>query len=349
MSVTKKVFGTDKNSGKTIFQYSIKNKYGMKAEIINFGAILTHLWVPDAEGVLADVTLGHDELEPYYENAGCLGATVGPSANRIGGAAFVIDGVKYKIPVNEGENNLHSDNIQGYQKRVFEAEEGENAVTFFLTDVDGCMGFPGNKLMKVTYSLSDENELRLEYQASSDKKTVLNPTNHSYFNLCGQGSGTIEDHILWLKASHYTVTARGSIPTGEILPVSGTPMDFTTAKTIGKEIDTDYAQLKLTSGYDQNWVVDDFDGQLQLIAEVCAPGTTRQMKVFTTLPGVQFYAGNFLDDQKGKQEAEYHKRYGLALETQYFPDSVNKTNFPDVVFGPDRKYVSTTIYAFSNQ
>lgn len=349
MSVTKKVFGTDKNSGRTVYQYSLENKTGMKAEVISFGAVLTHLWVPDAGGVLADVVLGHDELESYFENPGYLGATVGPSANRIGGASFVIDGVKYKIPVNEGENNLHSDNIQGYQKRVFDAEEGENSVSFYLEDEDGCMGFPGNKKMRVTYSLNDENELRLDYQASSDKNTVLNPTNHSYFNLLGQGEGTIENHILWLKASYYTATARGSIPTGEVVPVAGTPMDFTAAKAVGKEIDSDYSQLRMTSGYDQNWVIDHFDGQLQLVAEVTVPETTRTMKVFTTLPGIQFYAGNFLGDQKGKQGAEYHNRYGLALETQYFPDSVNKTSFPDVIFGPERKYVSTTVYAFSNR
>ncbi len=346
MGVTKKIFGTEKESGKAIYQYTIENGNGMRAEIINYGAILTELWVPDRSGKMADVVLGHDTLEPYYENPGFLGATVGPNANRIGNAKFVIDGVEYSVPVNENSNNLHSDKKQGYHMRVYEAEMGENSVRLYLTDEDGCMGFPGNKKFEVIYTLTEENELRLDYHATSDKNTVLNPTNHTYFNLKGQAGGSIEDHMLWLKASHYTPTDAGSIPTGEIAPVEGTPMDFTSPKRIGAEIGKDFEQLQLAGGYDHNWVLDDFDGQLQLVAEVSVYGTDRRLRVYTTLPGIQFYAGNFLGDQTGKIGVKYHDRVGFALETQYFPDSVNKENFPNAVFGPDRQYTSTTVYQF---
>lgn len=346
MSVTKKAFGTDKKSGKTVYEYSIENENGMCAKILNFGGILRELWIPDDDGALADVVLGHDTLEPYYENPGFLGASIGPSANRIGGAKFMIDGMEYHVPVNENENNLHSDYENGYHVRMYEVEEGKNCIRLSVQDEDGAMGFPGNKKLEIIYTVTEENELRLEYHFASDKRTILNPTNHSYFNLRGQDGGSIEDHELWLNASHYTPTAAGSIPTGEIAPVAGTPMDFTKSKKIGLEIDADNEQLHLAGGYDHNWVIDGADGQLQLVAKVTAPGTGRVMKVYTTLPGIQFYAGNFLGEQDGKAGAKYHNRCGLALETQYFPDSVHKDNFPDVIFGPDRQYVSTTIYQF---
>lgn len=349
MSITKKVLGTDKKSGKAVYEYHIVNKNGMCAKVLNFGGIIRELWVPDKDGKLADVVLGHDTLEPYYENPGFLGAAVGPSANRIGGASFEIDGVTYKVPVNENENNLHSDNENGYHVRVFEVEEGKNSIKLMLQDEDGRMGFPGSKKLEMIYTVTDENEFRIDYHFVSDKRTVLNPTNHSYFNLRGQDGGSIEDHVLWLKASHYTPVAAGSIPTGEIAPVEGTPMDFTEAKKIGQEIGADFEQLKLGGGYDHNWVLNDVDGQLQLVAKVTAPGTSRVMKVYTTLPGIQFYAGNFLGEQDGKSGQKYHNRCGLALETQYFPDSIHKENFSDVIFGPDRQYVSGTVYQFCNE
>ena len=236
MSIIKKVFGTDKKSRKAVYEYSIKNDKGMCAKILNYGGIIRELWVPDKNGKLADVVLGHDDLMPYYENEGFLGVAVGPSANRIGGAKFEIDGVEYQIPVNENENNLHSDKENGYHVRVFDVEEGKNSIKLFLQDEDGSMGFPGNKKLEITYTVTEENELRIDYHFTSDKRTVLNPTNHSYFNLRGQDGGSIEDHTLWLKASCYTPVAAGSIPTGEIAPVEGTPMDFTAPKVIGKEI-----------------------------------------------------------------------------------------------------------------
>lgn len=349
MSISKKVLGTDKRSGKAVYEYHIVNKNGMCAKVLNFGGIIRELWVPDKDGKLADVVLGHDTLEPYYENPGFLGAAVGPSANRIGGAKFEIDGETFEVPVNENENNLHSDNEKGYHVRVFDVEEGKNSIKLTLRDEDGLMGFPGNKKLEMIYTVTDENELRIDYHFISDKRTLLNPTNHSYFNLRGQDGGSIEDHVLWLNASHYTPVVAGSIPTGEIAPVKGTPMDFTEAKEIGQEIGEDFEQLKLGGGYDHNWVLNDVDGQLQLVAKVTAPGTSRVMKVYTTLPGIQFYAGNFLGDQNGKSGVKYHNRWGMALETQFFPDSIHQENFPDVVFGPDRQYVSSTVYQFCNE
>lgn len=348
MGVSKAAFGTDKNTGKTVYQYTIENKNGMKAQIINYGAILTHLWVPDLAGELADVVLGYDELESYLSNPCFFGAVIGPSANRIGNASFSIEGKQYKIPVNEGKNNLHSDKEQGYHKRIYEVEEGMNSLSLSIQDMAGTMGFPGNKCVTVIYTLSDQNELRIDYRGESDQKTVLNLTNHSYFNLCGQGNGSIEDHILRINASYYTPTDSGSIPVGNLAEVSGTPLDFRLPKAIGKDIHEKFEQLVMAGGYDHNWVIDNCDGQLQLIAEVSTPRTTRKMDVYSTLPGLQFYAGNFVGDQKGKSGKEYHNRSGLALETQFFPDSVNKELFPNVIFGPERKYVSTTIYAFSN-
>lgn len=349
MSITKKVFGTDKKTKKAVYEYSIKNNNGMCAKILNYGGIIRELWVPGRDGKKTDVVLGHDDLMPYYENKGFLGAAVGPSANRIGGAKFSIDGMEYQVLANENDNNLHSDKENGYHVRIFDVEEGKNSIRLSLQDEDGCMGFPGNKKLQIVYTVTEENELRLDYHFISDKKTVLNPTNHSYFNLRGQDGGSIEDHVLWLKASRYTPVAAGSIPTGEIVSVEGTPMDFTIPKEIGREIGADFEQINLGGGYDHNWVIDDADGQLQLAAKVTAPGTSLAMKVYTTLPGVQFYAGNFLGDQEGKLGAVYHNRCGFALETQYFPDSINKENFPDVVFGPDRQYVSSTVYQFCNE
>jgi len=349
MSVAKRKFGTDIRSGKTVYEYILKNKNGMCAKILNYGALLRELWVPDKDGELADVVLGYDTLEPYFDNTAYMGAVIGPNANRISGAKFSIDGVEYHIPVNEKKNNLHSDKTNGYHVRVFDVEERENSIKLSLQDEDGAMGFPGNKKLEVVYSLTEENELRLDYYFISDKKTVLNPTNHTYFNLKGQAGGSIEDHELWLNASCYTPADEESIPTGEIVSVKGTPMDFTTPKKIGLEIGADFEQLHFAGGYDHNWVVDGADGQLRLVAKVTAQGTGRVLKIYSTLPAIQFYAGNFIGDQDGKAGAKYHNRCGFALEPHFHPDSIHKENFPDAVFGPDRRYVSSVIYAFCKE
>ncbi len=345
MGIEKTIFGTMED-GTKIYMYSMENGKGMKAQVIDYGAILVNLCVPDKTGKLADVVLGYDKLKGYYVNSANFGATIGPNANRIANASFILDGVKYQLDVNDGPNNLHSHADLGYHKKVWKAAEGDNIVTFFLEGADGEMGFPGNKKIEVTYSLTEENELKIHYHGVSDKNTIINLTNHTYFNLAGHDAGTIYDHKLTLHASHYTPVAEGAIPTGEIAPVKGTPMDFTIPKRIGDEIDADFEQLKLTGGYDHNWVLDGEAGTLRHIATVEEPSAGRVMKVYTDLPGVQFYAGNFLKPETGKNNAAYDYRCGLCLETQYYPDTANQPAFPSAVFGPEREYDSTTIYKF---
>ncbi len=347
MAVTVKTSPFGKGAGgEDIILYTMTNTKGMIASVMNLGAVLVELKVPDREGRTEDVVLGFDSGEKYYTNPSFFGAVIGPSANRIGGAAFTLDGVRYQLAVNDNENNLHSDYKKGYHVRIWNAEVLEDGVTFSLEDGDGSMGFPGSKKLQVTYTLDEENGLTLRYHGSSDKRTILNPTNHSYFNLEGHGSGNIEGHTLFINADSYTPVVAGAIPTGEIAPVKGTPMDFTKEKTVGEEIDADMEQLRLTGGYDHNWVVVGADGSLQHIATVRAPHSGREMKVYTTLPGVQFYAGNFIDEQTGKGGVVYNKRHGLCLETQYYPDSIHHDNFPSCVFGAGEDYESVTVYRF---
>lgn len=345
MSITKRNFGTDQQ-GREVTLYTLENQNGMKAEVTDLGAILVNLYVPDKNGKLDDVVLGFDSAAGYLKNGSFFGATVGPSANRIGGAGFTIDGTAYQVDVNDGPNNLHSHMEKGYHKRLWDAQAGENSVTFTITDTDGNMGFPGNKVLQVTYTLDEENGLTLHYHGTSDKKTILNPTNHTYFNLNGHKSGNIEGHELQLLASHYTPVVEGAIPTGEIAEVAGTVMDFTQPKAVGKEIRADFRQLLLTQGYDHNWVVDGWDGKLRKIAVVTAPESGRRMVTYSTLPGVQFYAGNCISPEPGKDGAFYDKRSGLCLETQYYPDSIHQPQFPSCVFGEGRDYESTTVYRF---
>lgn len=343
MALKKRNFGVD---GQEATLYTLENSKGMKAEVTNYGANLVNLFVPDKNGVVEDVVLGFDSVKGYMKNGSFFGATIGPSANRIGGAKFTIDGVEYHVDVNDGPNNLHSHMQNGYHKMLWDAEEGENSVTFTVRDTDGYMGFPGNKELSLTYTLDEENGLTLHYHAKSDKNTVMNPTNHSYFNLDGHKAGNIEDHIMMINASCYTPVVPGAIPTGEIASVKGTPMDFTSEKVVGKEIRENMEQLLLTQGYDHNWVVDGWDGSLKHIATTIGPKSGRKMHTYSTLPGVQFYAGNCIGDEPGKDGAFYTKRSGLCLETQYYPNSINTPNFPSCVFGGDKEYDSVTVYRF---
>lgn len=345
MSVEQEKFGVTKD-GKEVTLYTLTNKRGMKAQIMNYGAILVRLFVPNKKGEIADVVLGYESLEPYFVNGSNFGATIGPNANRIGNASYTLNGVKYDLEVNDGPNNLHSNFDHGFQKRVWDASVGDQSVTFRVKNEDGEIGFPGNIRASITYSLNNDDELELNYHAVSDQDTIINMTNHSYFNLKGHETGTILDEKLMINASRYTENGPGAIPTGKILPVIGTPMDFTSSKCIRDQIDDDYLPLNISGGYDQNWVLDNYDGTVHLIARVDDESAYRSMEVFTDLPGVQFYAGNFITEQTGKQGAHYGKRSGLCLETQYFPDSVNKPEFPSCIFGPDREYNSTTIYRF---
>ena len=341
----KRSFGITKD-GKEVFLFSLENKNGVKVEVTNFGANLVNVFVPGKDGKVEDVVLGFDDVAGYEINPSFFGSVIAPSANRIGGASFELNGETYTLKKNNGENNLHSDEELGAHKRVWDVTENEDSVTFTLKNTDGELGFPGNKEFKVTYSLDDENGLKIAYEASSDKDTIINPTNHSYFNLKGHKEGTIEDHKITLLASNYTPADEASIPYGDIVSVEGTPMDLRQELVIGEKIDSDFDQLNFAVGYDHNWVTDNCNGEVRKIAIVKAPGDVRTMEVYTDLPGVQFYAGNFIDPQSGKDGATYGKRSGLCLETQCYPDSIHKPNFPSVVYGPTKAYKSTTIYKF---
>ena len=343
MSVTVSQFGLTE-LGKDIKLYTIKNKKGLEAAATNIGACLVNLVVPNDKGEYKDVVLGFGNGEGYLVNGSFFGATVGRCANRTANAQFEIDGTKYQLIVNDNENNLHSDFYKGMHKVIWDAETTEDSVKFTYKSPDMENGFPGNLTMSVTYTLTDNNELKITYEGVSDKKTLINMTNHSYFNLAGHKSGKIEDTLLTLFASNYTPVVAGAIPTGEIAPVAGTPMDFTQEKSIGQDIEAAFAQLLLVKGYDHNYVVDGYNGEEKLIAVARADGRT--MKVFSDLPGVQLYAGNCIAAQDGKDGAAYGYRTGFCLETQYFPNSANDPAFKKPVFDAGEVYKTTTTYQF---
>lgn len=347
VKVTKSEFGKYPD-GRDVSLFTMENDNGMTVVVTDLGAAVVRVIVPDKEGNRADVVLGFDKAESYMGNPSFFGVVIGPSANRIGNAVFSIDGVTYHVDVNDNANNLHSHMDKGYHKQLWRAETGSEGITFSLEDTDGNLGFPGNKRVSVEYTLGEDNSLRLHYHGISDKNTILNLTNHTYFNLDGHDSGRIEEHELWLNASLYTPGDSGSIPTGKIDEVSGTPMDFTKPEKVGAHIGEDFEQLRFAGGYDHNWVIEDWkdDGELRHFATLTAPKSGRVMKAYTTLPGVQFYAGNFIAEQSGKDGVTYGPRMGLCLETQYFPDSVNKPGFPPCIFGEGREYDSVTVYRF---
>lgn len=342
----KKLFGTTKD-GKDIYLYTLENRNGMKAVVMNYGANLVELWVPDRNGKAEDVVLGYGKLENYFGNGCYFGATVGPNANRIANASFTLDGTTYSLKANNGKNNLHSDENYGYHKQVWNVETTDDSVIFIMEMPDGELGFPGNKRNTVTYTLTSENELRIHYTITTDKKTILNPTNHTYFNLSGEGNGDVLEHKLKFYASKYTPIAKGAIPTGELADVAGTPMDFSEFKAVGKEINADFEQIALAGGYDHNWVIDNWNETLKLFAEVEDEKSGRKMYAYTDLPGFQFYVANFWGGEKGKNGHTYKGRCGLCLETQFFPNSVNEPSFPSAVFGPEKPYESTTVYRFA--
>ncbi len=347
--VTCKKFGRTL-CGKDITLYSLTNSKGMQADVMDFGAILVNLFVPNKAGEVKDVVLGYDRPKDYFENGSFFGATVGPVANRTANATYELDGITYNLAVNDGPNNLHSDFAKGFHKAMWDAKvlEDRNAVEFSYSSKDGYLGFPGNREFKVTYTLTEENAIEIHYDAVTDKNTIFNPTNHTYFNLKGHDSETtVEDVVLTLKASHYTKVIPGAIPTGEIAPVAGTPFDFTTAKVVGKEIDAEHAQLALVKGYDHNFVVDDYkEGQVQKIAVVEDAKAQRTMEVYSDLPGVQFYTGNNMVPELGKGDAYYPVRGGLCLETQFYPNSANQEGFIKPLLAAGKPFASTTIYKF---
>jgi len=344
MSANEETFGQT-SDGRGINLYTLTNTNGLKARITNYGAILVSLEVPDRNGRLADITLGFDALEGYLKGHPYFGATVGRYANRIGKARFVLDGVEYKLAANNGENHLHG-GIKGFDKVVWKpedlrADDNEALVKMSYVSEDGEEGYPGNLACTVTYALTKDNELKMSYEAETDKTTVVNLTNHSYFNLAGQGTGDILGHELKLNADKYTPVDEGLIPTGEIRSVKDSPMDFTLPMSIGSRI------KQVGNGYDHNYVLNSGGGSLAWAARAYEPTSGRIMEIHTTEPGVQLYTGNFLDGSlTGKAGKAYKKHYAFCLETQHFPDSPNKPNFPSVVLQPGQKYTSVTVHKF---
>ena len=332
--------------GKEAHLYVLENKNGLKAYVSDFGASLVRLLVPDKDGTMLDVVHGYDDAAGYEKGDAGIGATVGRSANRIGGAQIEINGVKYELEKNDNGNNLHS-GCNYYQKRIWNVEEqSEDQITFLLHSTDGDQGYPGALDMHVTYLLDDKNTLNIHYEAVPDQDTVINMTNHSYFNLNGHDSGTVLEHKVMLDADYFTPADAESIPTGEIRSVEGTPMDFRAGKVLGDEIDADYEPLRFGGGYDHNWVLKN-GGRFAKVAEVTSDKSGIRMEVYTDLPGVQMYTANFLDDEPGKDGATYAARSAVCLETQYFPDTPNHPNFPSCVVEAGQEYHTTTIYRFS--
>ena len=346
MSVTKTVFGKTK-AGEEVTLYTIENSGGMKISCINYGAILVNVITPDADGNMDDVVLGFDDVAGYEVNAPYFGAFIGRHANRIGGASFTLNEVTYNVEKNEGDNNLHG-GTPWYHKVMYKAEvNDDSSVSLIRRSPDMEQGFPGNLDMKVTYKLTDDNELYIIYDAVSDKDTILNVTNHTYFNLDGQASGSIENHTVQLNASFFTPTGEDLIPTGEISPVAGTPLDFTVEKRVGQDIEVDYVPLAYGQGYDHNYVIDKDMGVFAKAGVV--KGTSgRVMEIYTDLPGMQFYSGNCIGTvENGKGGRTYTKRDGMCFETQYYPNSCNISTFPSCVLMAGKKFHSETMYKFS--
>ncbi len=334
--------------GTPVELYTLVNASGLKAKIISYGAILVSLEVPDRNGNLADVALGYNSLDDYLKRGGLFGAVVGRYANRIGGAKFVLNGVEYPLAPNNRPNHIHG-GTKGFDKVVWRLEDlrgdgSEAAVKLSYVSQDGEEGYPGNLACSVTYTLTKDNELKISYEAETDKTTVVNLTNHSYFNLAGHGTGDVLDHVLTLNADKYTVFDDALIPTGEIRSVKNTPLDFTAPTRIGAHI------TEVGAGYDQNYVLNGGGGSLALCARVQEPTSGRVMEVYTTEPGVQLYTGNWLNSSvTGKDGKIYNKHGGFCLETQHYPDSPNKPNFPPVVLNPGQKYSTVTVFKFSTQ
>ena len=326
--------------------YTFENKNGMVMEVTDFGATLYSLLVPDKEGNLCDVVLGYDTPKEYMgeSNTG-FGATIGRNGNRIGKATFTLNGKTYQLEKNNNGNNLHS-GLNYYHHRMWEVKEvTDSSITFSLHSPDGDQGFPGTFDVDVTYTLTDENELKIDYYGIPQEDTVVNMTNHTYFNLNGHASGDVLEQEVWMDADAFTATDEALIPTGEIVNVEGTPMDFRVKKAIGRDIDADYEALIFGGGYDHNWCLNN-KGKFAKVIEMSSALSGITMEVYTDLSGVQMYSGNFLEKEVGKQGIVYHKRAGICFETQYYPDAINHENFPSPVCKKGEEYKTTTIYKF---
>ena len=358
----KELWGTSSINGKTAQLFTLTNRNGMTAKITDYGATVVSLTAPDRNGNFADVVLGYNTLQDYVTpgKSHYFGTIAGRYANRIAGGKFTLDGKEHSLHINNGPNSLHGGK-QGFDKVLWTAEPvqappGGQAIKMTYVSHDGEEGYPGTLKLSVIYVLGPDNALHIAFHGTTDKATVLNPTNHSYFNLKGEGQGDILGHVLTLSASTMTPVNEHMIPTGAITPVAGTPFDFTKPHTIGERVGADNEQLKLGGGYDHNFILDRKDADLMLAARVEEPTTGRVMEVLTTEPGIQLYIGNFLpkvDDptnpMTGKSGKKYTYRGGFCLETQHYPDSPNQPTFPSTVLKPGQVFVSTTVYRFSTK
>ena len=338
-------FGCNKK-GETAKLYTFENQNGMEMQVSDFGATLVALLVPDKHGVKRDVVLGYDDPAGYEGPAGTFfGATVGRHANRIGKGTFTYGGIQYQLDKNNGNNNLHS-GLDFWSFRIWNVKEAtENSITFSLHSPDGDQGFPGNVDVTVTYTLTDGNSIVIDYHAAADADTPINMTNHSYFNLSGHESGSVREQVLWLDSDSFTRTDAELIPTGELIPVEGTPMDFRVAKRIGQDIDADYEALILARGYDHNWALNN-NGEFKKIAELKSGESGIAMEVYTDLPGIQIYTANYVENETGKNGVVYQQNQGAAFETQYYPDSLNHENFKSCICKKGDIYITKTEYKF---
>lgn len=348
LNVTAAPFGQTQ-AGEQVTIYTLTNAHGLRARVMEYGAILVSLEVPDRQGKLADIVLGFDGLEPYLKGHPLFGSTVGRYANRIANASFKLDGAEHRLTRNAGKNHIHGGGSKRFDKVVWKGypfkRENEAGVRLAHLSLDGEEGFPGNLNCIVTYTLTNDNELKIGYEATTDKPTIVNLTNHSYFNLAGAGNGDVLDHELTIHAPWYTPAGEGLIPTGEIHSVKGTPLDFTEPRKIGARI----SELTETRGYDHNYVLDSSYGALVPAARVYDPSSGRVMEARTTEPGMQLYTANGMRGIKGKADKTYNRYYGFCFETQHFPDSPNQPHFPSTVLRPGQRFESTTIFTFSTR
>lgn len=334
-------------NNKTVKLYDLKNNNGMLVQITNYGGRIASVWVPDSSGNFADVVTGYDSIEGFLKDSKFFGALIGRYGNRIAKGKFTLNGKEYTLALNNFPNSLHGGRI-GYDHVVWDVEKNsEDTLVLTYFSPAGEENYPGNLSVKVTYSLNDSNDLRIDYHAVTDSATVINLTNHVYFNLAGHNSGDILNHILMINADGFTPVDSTLIPTGEIRNVAGTPFDFNTPTAIGARINADDQQIKFGMGYDHNWVLNKDSNEMSLAARVEEPVSGRILEVYTTEPGMQVYTGNFMDGSMGKKEASYKFRNAFCLETQHFPDSPNQVNFPSTVLNPGEEYTSSTIYRFS--
>ena len=344
MAINRRLWGKTPD-GKPIYKYILTNESGASAVVSNLGAAIVAVNVPDRDGKLADVILGYGKADSYFGDGPCAGKCPGRFANRIAGGKFTLDGKTYTLPVNNGPNHLHG-GPEGFQNQVWESRKRKGGVEFKYVSADGEMGYPGRMVVVARYEWSEANELRLTFSARTDAKTVVNLTNHAYFNLNGHGSAL--QHFLKLNASKYHPTDETLIPLGDPAPVAGTPMDFLGGKTLGRDIKKDFPALNYGKGYDACWVIDGyFPGQLQEAAELWSNRSGRTLKVYTTQPGIQVYTGNWLNGcPAGKRGRIYHDYDAVALECQHFPDSPNRPEYPSTILKPGKTFHEAIIFAF---